>query len=129
MPLKKRFLKFMDLVLKGQIALITGASSGIGAGVAKSLAAAGATVVINYPVEATKPAADAVLKEITDAGGAGMVAQGDVSKEDQVIKMFADVVAAYGTIDILVNNAGSATRFEIPRNDPRSVEYRSLVSI
>ena len=96
----------MDQVLKGQIALITGASSGIGAGVAKSLATAGATVVINYPVEATKPAADAVLKEITDAGGTGSVAQCDVSKEDQVIKMFADVVAQYGTVDILINNAG-----------------------
>lgn len=96
----------MDQVLKGQIAIITGASSGIGAGVAKSLAAAGATVVVNYPVEATKPAADGVLKEITDAGGTGMVAQCDVSREDQVVKLFADVVAAYGTVDILINNAG-----------------------
>ena len=100
------YKKFMDQVLKGQIAIITGASSGIGAGVAKSLAAAGATVVVNYPVEATKPAADAVLKEITDAGGTGMVAQCDDSKEDQVVKLFADVVAQYGTVDILVNNAG-----------------------
>ncbi len=96
----------MDKVLQGQIAIITGASSGIGSGVAKSLAEAGATVVINYPVEATKAAADAVLKEITDAGGLGSVAQCDVSKEDQVIKLFADVVAQYGTVDILINNAG-----------------------
>lgn len=96
----------MDKVLQGQIAIITGASSGIGSGVAKSLAAAGATVVINYPVETSKPSADAVLKEITDAGGAGSVAQCDVSKEDQVIKLFADVVAQYGTVDILINNAG-----------------------
>lgn len=96
----------MDKVLQGQIAIITGASSGIGAGVAKSLAQAGATVVVNYPVEATKPAAEEVLNEITQAGGTGMVAQCDVSKEDQVIRMFADVVAQYGTVDILVNNAG-----------------------
>ncbi|GAB3957597.1 hypothetical protein GCM10028805_50590 [Spirosoma harenae] len=96
----------MDQILKEQIAIITGASSGIGAGVAKSLAAAGATVVVNYPVESGKPAADAVLKEIIDAGGNGMVAQCDVSQESQVIKMFADVVAAYGTVDILINNAG-----------------------
>ena len=97
---------FMDTALKGQIAIITGASSGIGSGVAKSLAQAGATVVINYPVPASQPAAEAVLKEITDAGGTGMTAQCDVSKEDEVARMFADTVAAYGTVDILVNNAG-----------------------
>ncbi len=96
----------MEQVLNGQIALITGASSGIGAGVAKSLSQAGATVVINHPVAATQAAADAVLKEITDAGGTGMTAQCDVSQEDEVTKMVADVVAKYGTIDILVNNAG-----------------------
>jgi glucose 1-dehydrogenase len=96
----------MGTELKGQIAIITGASSGIGAGVAKSMAQAGATVVINYPVPGSQPAADAVLREITDAGGTGMTAQCDVSKEDEVIRMFADVVATYGTVDILVNNAG-----------------------
>src|SRR5579871_47443 len=97
---------FMEKKLQGQIAIITGASSGIGAGVAKSLASAGATVVINHPVAATKPAADAVLAEITSAGGTGISYQCDVSKEDEVVKMFADVVAQFGTVDILVNNAG-----------------------
>src|SRR5450432_4679520 len=96
----------MDQKLKGQVAIITGASSGIGAGVSRSLAAAGSTVVVNYPVPVTKDAADAVLKEITDAGGTGITYACDVSKEDQVIKMFADVVAQFGTVDILVNNAG-----------------------
>lgn len=96
----------MDKKLQGQVAIITGASSGIGAGVSKAMAANGATVVINYPVPATKDAADAVLKEITDAGGTGITYACDVSKEDQVIKMFADVVAQFGTVDILVNNAG-----------------------
>jgi glucose 1-dehydrogenase len=96
----------MEKKLQGQIAIITGASSGIGAGVAKSLGAAGATVVINHPVAATKPAADAVLAEITTAGGTGISYQCDVSKEDEVVKMFADVVAQFGTVDILVNNAG-----------------------
>jgi glucose 1-dehydrogenase len=96
----------MDQKLKGQIAIVTGASSGIGAGVSKSLAAAGATVVVNHPVAATKDAADGVLTEIKNAGGAGIIYQCDVSKEDEVQKMFADVVAQFGTVDILVNNAG-----------------------
>src|SRR5579871_2356203 len=97
---------FMEKKLQGQIAIITGASSGIGAGVAKSLASAGATVVINHPVAATKPAADAVLAEITSAGGTGISYQCDVSKEDEVVKMFADVVAQFRSVDILINNAG-----------------------
>src|SRR3954464_4702812 len=96
----------MEKKLSGQVAIITGASSGIGAGVSKAMAAAGATVIINYPVPSTKDAAEAVLKEITDANGAGITYACDVSKEEQVIKMFADVVARFGTVDILVNNAG-----------------------
>jgi glucose 1-dehydrogenase len=96
----------MNKKLQGQIAIVTGASSGIGAGVSKALAAAGATVVVNYPVPVTKESADQVLKEITEAGGTGIVYACDVSKEDQVIKMFADIVAQLGTVDILVNNAG-----------------------
>jgi len=96
----------VDQKLKGQIAIVTGASSGIGAGVSKSLAAAGATVVVNHPVDATKAAAEAVLAGIRSEGGAGVTYQCDVSKEDEVRKMFEDVVAQFGTVDILVNNAG-----------------------
>ena len=73
----------MHKKLQGQIAIITGASSGIGAGVSKALAAAGATVIVNYPVAVTKDVADLVLKEITDAGGTGITYACDVSKEDR----------------------------------------------
>jgi glucose 1-dehydrogenase len=96
----------MEKKLKGQIAIVTGASSGIGAGVARSLAAAGATVVVNHPVAATAAAALAVVEEIKAQGDSGSVYQCDVSKEAEVQQMFADVIAQYGTVDILVNNAG-----------------------
>ncbi|MBQ0151808.1 MAG: glucose 1-dehydrogenase [Chryseobacterium sp.] len=96
----------MEISLKNQVAIVTGASSGIGAGVAKSLASSGATVVVNYPNEKSLDPANAVLKEITDAGGKGIVYQCDVSQENKVISMFQDVVSQLGTVDILVNNAG-----------------------
>ncbi len=96
----------MEKKLAGQIAIVTGASSGIGAGVSKALAAAGATVVVNHPAAATKDPAEAMLAEIKAAGGTGITYQCDVSKEDEVKKMFADTVAQFGTVDILVNNAG-----------------------
>ena len=96
----------MEKKLQGQVAIITGASSGIGAGVAKSLSGAGATVVINYPVLAAKAAAEAVLAEITAANGLGMTSICDVSKENEVRKMFADTIQTFGTVDILINNAG-----------------------
>lgn len=92
--------------LQNQVAIITGASSGIGTGAANALAAAGATVVVNHPVAATKDAAEMVLAAIKAAGGEGITFQSDVSREEEVEKMFAETIARFGTIDILVNNAG-----------------------
>jgi glucose 1-dehydrogenase len=90
--------------LAGQIALITGGSSGIGAGIAKSLAEAGAKVVINYGRHLEE--AQRLVAEIQASGVAAFAIRADVSDEAQVQAMFAEVSAAFGTIDILVNNAG-----------------------
>jgi glucose 1-dehydrogenase len=96
----------MNNLLQGQTAIITGASSGIGEGVARAMAKEGATVVVNYPVAAEKVKAQKVLNDIIAAGGKGIICLADVSKEDEVIPMFATVVKEFGTVDILVNNAG-----------------------
>lgn len=96
----------MEVSLKNQVAIITGASSGIGTGIAKSIAEAGATVIINHSSEKSHDSAQEVLKEITNAGGSGITYQCDVSKEDEVITMFKDVIEEFGTVDILINNAG-----------------------
>lgn len=96
----------MDQKLQNQIAIITGASSGIGAGCAKEMAKSGATVIVNYPVAGAKAMAEQVVLEITEAGGKAISYQCDVSKEDEVTKMFTDIIAQFGTVDILVNNAG-----------------------
>lgn len=93
-------------LLKNQIAIITGASSGIGAGCAIELSKAGATVIVNYPVAATKDMAQKVVDTITASGGKAIAYQCDVSKEPEVMQMFADVIKQFGTVDILINNAG-----------------------
>lgn len=90
--------------LKGQKALVTGASSGIGEGVARLLGAAGAAVVVNYVTNAE--AAQRVANEIKATGVNAMAIRADVSKEDEVKAMFTEMLEAWGTIDILVNNAG-----------------------
>ena len=90
--------------LKGQSALVTGADSGIGKGVAIALASAGASVIINH-VDA-HDVAEQTVDEITSAGGRAYAIHADISKEDEVKAMFAETYKQYGTIDILINNAG-----------------------
>lgn len=90
--------------LTGKVAVITGASKGIGAGIAKSFAAEGAAVVVNY--SSSKEGADRVVAEITGKGGKAIAVQGDVAKTDDVKRIFAETKKAFGRLDILVNNAG-----------------------
>lgn len=89
--------------LKNKVAVVTGASKGIGAGIAKAFAQEGAKVVVNYA--ASREAADKVVKAITDNGGTAISVQGDVSKEADVTRLFEKTKEAFGTLDILVNNA------------------------
>lgn len=90
--------------LLNKVAVITGASKGIGAGIAKSLAEAGASVVVNYA--SAKAGADKVVEEIVAAGGKAIAVQGDVSKAADINRLFEETTKAFGAVDILVNNAG-----------------------
>ena len=92
--------------LKDQIAIVTGASGGIGAGCAVELAAAGATVVVNYPKASSKDRAEQVVSDIGSNGGKAISHQCDVGIEEEVIAMFKTVIDRLGTVDILINNAG-----------------------
>jgi 3-oxoacyl-[acyl-carrier protein] reductase len=90
--------------LMGKVAVVTGASKGIGAGIAKGLAAEGATVVVNYA--SSKEGAERVVADIKGKGGKAIAVQGDVSKAADVQRIFAEAKKAFGRLDELVNNAG-----------------------
>ena len=90
--------------LSNKVAIVTGASKGIGAGIAKGLAAEGAAVVVNYA--SSKEGADRVVAEIVGKGGKAIAVQGDVSKVSDVKRLFAETKKAFGRLDVLVNNAG-----------------------
>src|SRR5438105_1432638 len=90
--------------LTGQVAVVTGASKGIGAAIARHLAAEGAAVVVNYA--SSKADAERVVGEITRDGGRAVAVQADLAKPADVTRLFADAKAAFGRLDVLVNNAG-----------------------
>lgn len=90
--------------LEGKVAIVTGASKGIGASIAKHLAAAGAAVVVNYA--ASKADVDRVVAEITRDGGRAVAVQANVAKQTDITRLFAETRTAFGRLDILVNNAG-----------------------
>jgi len=94
----------MSQKLKGQVAIVTGASKGIGSAIAKHLAAEGASVVVNY--SSSKEGADRVVAEITSKGGKAVAVGANLSKKADIDKLFAETKKAYGRLDILVNNAG-----------------------
>jgi len=90
--------------LNGKVAVVTGASKGIGAGIAKHLAAKGAAVVVNYA--SSKQGADRVVDEIAKRGGRAIAVQANVAKKAEIERLFAETRKAFGKLDILVNNAG-----------------------
>ena len=90
--------------LENKVAVITGGSKGIGAGIAKSLASAGASVVVNYA--SAKADADKIVAEIISNGGKAIAVQGDVTKTADIERLFVETKKAFGAVDILVNNAG-----------------------
>ena len=90
--------------LEGKVAVVTGASKGIGAAIAKQLAAEGSKVVVNYA--SSREGADRVVSEIRKSGGQAIAVQADLSKEDDVVRLFAEAKKELGHLDILVNNAG-----------------------
>jgi 3-oxoacyl-[acyl-carrier protein] reductase len=111
--------------LAGKVAVVTGASKGIGAAIAKSLAAEGAAVVVNYA--SSKQDAERIVEEITAGGGKAIAVQGDVSRSADVTRVFADAKKAFGKLDILVNNAG-VYRFA-PLEDATEEEFQRQFGI
>ena len=90
--------------LKGKVAVVTGASKGIGAAIAKGLSAAGAAVVVNY--SSSKEGADRVVADIKAKGGKAVAIKGDVAKAADVRRLFEETKKAFDRLDVLVNNAG-----------------------
>ncbi|WP_290791150.1 SDR family oxidoreductase [Flavihumibacter sp. UBA7668] len=111
--------------LKGQIALVTGGSSGIGKAIAIALGEAGAAVVVNYV--SSSDAAEEVAAEIRRAGSDAIALKADVSKEEEVFSMFGEIMQQYGTLDILVNNAG--LQQDAPFQDMTLQQWQKVIDV
>lgn len=111
--------------LKGKVAVVTGASKGIGAAIASKLGSEGASVVVNYASD--KTGAEKVVKAVQAKGGKAVAIQADVSKKDQVKKLFQETKKAFGPIDVLVNNAGVYEFKSLEEVDEQ--HYRKLFDI
>ena len=115
----------MDKKLANKVVIVTGASKGIGAGVAKQMGAEGAKVVVNY--SSNKSDADCVVNEITENGGTAIAIQGDVSKSQDVIRIFEETKKVFGGLDVLVNNAG--VYWATPLADFTEDAYRKMFDV
>ena len=114
-----------DQPLRGQHALVTGASSGIGEAVARGLAAAGASVVVNYLSD--PDAAARVVADVERTGGTAMAVRADVSREDDVTAMFDTMLSAWSAIDILVNNAG--LQRDAPTTEMTLAQWNTVLAV
>lgn len=111
-----------------QVAIVTGASSGIGRATAIALATAGATVIVNYfPSEDSRTKAETVVREIGDAGGRAIAIAADISSEDQVEAMFAETLNRFSKLDILINNAGIER--PAPIQDMTLADWQAVIDV
>ncbi len=115
----------IEKILKGQKALITGANSGLGKGIAQALGEAGADVVVNY--FSGEGAAEEVVTEIKDHGSKAFAHKADVSKEDQVQAMFQRMLKEFGTVDILINNAG--LQIDAPFDELTLEQWNGVINV
>jgi glucose 1-dehydrogenase len=115
----------MQISLKGQVAIVTGASSGLGAGAAKGLAASGAAVVINY--HSQPEPAQKLAEEIIAAGGQAIAVGADVSDEQDVEKLFAETLKTFGRVDILVANSG--LQKDAPIADMTLEDWNTVINV